>query len=134
MESVERYDGRTMPRYQRLLSSPLLKVSRLSRKWRKLFIVVASCIFHSRMDRGRKDSMKTRAPIDLRILFVSNVTRLDDDKSYVNHPSYICLLMAFRATNCKISEILMNERYSLRGIELWRDWRVSNNDENSNEL
>lgn len=57
-----------------------------------------------------------------------------DDKSYVNHPSYICLLMAFRATNCKISEILMNERYSLRGIELWKDWRVSNNDENSNEL
>lgn len=86
------------------------------------------------IERGRKDWMKTRAPIDLRILFVSNVTRLDDDKSYVNHPSYICLLMAFRATNCKISEILMNERYSLRGIELWKDWRVSNNDENSNEL
>lgn len=82
------------------------------------------------MDRERERT----APIDLRILFVSNVTRLDDDKSYVNHPSYICLLMAFRATNCKISEILMNERYSLRGIELWRDWRVSNNDENSNEL
>lgn len=35
-----------------LAPSSLLKVSRLSRKWRKLFIVVASCIFHE--DGGRE--------------------------------------------------------------------------------
>lgn len=61
--------GRTMPRCQRLSFfyplSPLLRVSRLSRKWRKLFIVV-------HFSRG----WRKRESQSMRILFVSNVFQL----------------------------------------------------------